>query len=83
MVALAFAVTFSHHGLHDLMTFQKQLTESRKRIRLIEEENRRLSRSVELLQTASQEVRERHWREALGFAKPGEMVYLESSTPRR
>lgn len=72
-------VVFSHHGLLDLRSFEKQLAATKERIAVVEEENRKLRRQVDLLEESSPAVMERQAREIYGWARSGDKIFLEPS----
>jgi cell division protein FtsB len=79
LVCVASALTFSHHGLIDLRKLSGQISTVKERIVLIEEENKRLKHQADLLEKPTAEILERHVRTTLGWVKPNERVFIESS----
>lgn len=71
------AVIFSHHGLLALRKFQVQMDHAKAKVALIEDENRKLKRQVELLRKSNDRLTESQIRSFLGWARSDETVYLE------
>lgn len=70
---------FSHHGLLELRSFERIVHEAQLRADQLETENRLLKHRADLLAHPSRSVMERIAREVQGWARPGEIVYLDPS----
>ena len=77
--AMSIQIIFSHHGLRDLLELSHHIDDSQVRVDEIELETRQLKRQVDILETARSSVVERHVRESLGWVKPSDLIYFESS----
>ncbi len=77
VLAAVIGMIFSHHGLRDLWVFQQQMAVTQQNADQIEQQNRKLKAHLDLLSNPSEATMERQLREILGWARPGEIVYLE------
>lgn len=68
---------FSHHGLLELRSFERVVHDAQARADQLETENRVLKHRADLLAHPSRSVMERVAREVQGWARPGEVVYLD------
>jgi len=73
---------FSNHGLLDLRQLEKQVDRVHDEVSRVEEENKRLKTELDLLMQGSTKISERKVREVLGWVRPGEWIYLESTSTR-
>jgi len=78
-ILVAGAVGLSKHGVVDLLRLRRQMDAAKTQIATIEEENRRLKTQADLLETPTPALVEQELRLYLGWVKPGELVYFESS----
>lgn len=68
---------FPRHGFTDLRKLQDQILRAKSRVAMIEVENQKLKRQVNLFEKPTDDLAEREVRDFLGWVKPNEMVYLE------
>lgn len=78
-VGVVVGATYSHHGLMDMRKFSGQISIAKSRVSLIENENRKLKREVDLLHQPGIEIAESQVRNYLGWARSDEIVYLDRS----
>lgn len=72
------ASVFSKHGYRDLWRFSSQVDAARERVALLEDDNQKLSKQVDLVVSSNPAILERQIREVLGWVRSDEIVYVES-----
>ena len=76
-ILVLLGVLFSHHGLLHLLRFNELIYLAQERVSVVEQENWKLKRQVDLLRSSSEAVLEPNVRTIFGWVKKDEIVYLE------
>ncbi len=75
LVALVVGSVFGDKGLLELLQQEQRTLELEQQVRALRDENARLSHAIRALRSDERAI-ERLAREELGFARPGETVFL-------
>ena len=78
LFAASAGILFSHHGLLDLMQFNKVIDAKIIELSELEKENRELKRRFDLFAKRSGSFFDDQIRSLMGWVRPGELVYFEN-----